>query len=91
MNDAKRRLVHGNEFPYDEPDSWWYEELEDPGPPSLPMDWAHAAARGVVCDLKGRRKIKDGFNRVDENIRKQIVLDLAAIIRQARFLYGKPQ
>ena len=86
--DALARLQHGNKFPYDASDKWWYEEIEDPGPPPEPKDWAHAAARGVVADLQDRRGIKDGFNRVDEETRKNIVETIAAIIRQGRFHYG---
>lgn len=49
----------------------------------IPKDWAHAAARGVVADLQGRRAIKWGFDDIDEEIRAEIVASLAAIIRLA--------
>lgn len=81
--DNLKSLRHGNRFPFDAPDSWWESTDE---PPAFD-DWAHAAARGVLADLQDRRGIKDGFNRIDEDTRKQIVLDLAGIIRQARLQY----
>lgn len=81
--DNLKALRHGNRFPYDAPDSWWESDDEPPGF----EDWAHAAARGVLADLQDRRGVKGGFQRIDEDTRKQIVLDLAGIIRQARFLY----
>lgn len=81
--DNLKKLRHGNRFPYDATDEWWESDSEPP-----PVDdWAHAAARGVLADLTDRRGVKNGFSRIDEEIRKQIVLDIAGIIRQARFQY----
>lgn len=79
-----RSLKHGASFPYDASDEWWYEESEASTPPPAATDWAHAAARGIVANLKDRRGIKDGFNRVDEDVRREIVEDIATIIRLAK-------
>lgn len=76
----KITLERGNKWPYDAPDAWWGG---DGGDPPKPVDWAHAAARGVLYDLNDRGGIKHGFANIDENIRKDIVVALAAIIRAA--------
>jgi hypothetical protein len=49
-------------------------------------DWAEMAARGVVYDLLDRRNIKHGFNNVDEDVRREIIVTLADIIRTAKAL-----
>lgn len=79
--DARRRLAHGNKFPYDAPDGWWEGGT---GTPPSSVDWAHAAARGVIADLKDRHTIKRGFSDVDEEIRIELVNTLAEIIREAK-------
>lgn len=79
--EAAKDLEIGNEYPYDAPDSWWNGDIEVE--PPAPTDAAHAAARGIIHDLKDRRGIKVGFTDVDEDIRKEIVDRLAEIIRQA--------
>ena len=78
---AAQSLENGGEFPYDAPDSWW--QATDNSEPPSPKDMAHAAARGIIADLKDRRGIKSGFERVDEETRRQIVERAAEIIRQA--------
>lgn len=79
MDQAKNSLEGGAEYPYDAPDNW-----DRSVTPSLPAtDWAHAAARGILYNLNDRRDIKDGFRDVDEDVRKEIVESLAAIIREA--------
>lgn len=77
----KFSLEHGAEFPYDASDKWWDGDGSNPPPPK---DWAHAAARGVISDLEGRRGIKNGFADLDEDIRAEIVVTLADIIRLAQ-------
>ncbi len=76
---AKISLEHGAKYPYDATDKWWESE----GVLLPPDDWAHNAARGVLTDLQDRRNIKQGFENVDEDMRKEIVLSLAGIIRDA--------
>ena len=76
---TKQRLKHGNSFPLDAPDSWWESTGDNP---PLPIDKAHATARGVIAELQDRRGIKNGFDNLDEDIRKEIVEKLADIIRQ---------
>jgi hypothetical protein len=77
---AQHTLTRGEKFPYDANDAWWAGRGDSP-PPST--DWAHAAARGVIADLKDRRGIKHGFNDIDEGVRAEIVDALANIIRAA--------
>ena len=77
---ARRTLARGLKYPYDAPSGWW--RGEGSVPPS-PRDWAHAAARGVIADLTDRHTIKRGFEGIDDDIRKEIVGSLAAIIRAA--------
>ena len=78
---AEFRLRHGAKYPFDAPDSWW--EAEHTPEPPLATDWAHRAARGVLCDLMDRRGIKRGFEELDEDVRVEIAESLAAIIRLA--------
>lgn len=77
---AKHSLVAGSRWPYDASDAWWESEHTKPLPPK---DWAHSAARGILHDLNDRRGIKQGFNGIDEDIRKEIAESIAAIIREA--------
>lgn len=86
---ALQSLEHGGEFPYDAPDEWW-NDVEDGNDPSLPVDFAHAAARGIIADLKDRRGIKRGFDGVSEEVRVTVVAQMAEIIRQAQELFRKP-
>ncbi len=67
---AKHSLEHGQEFPYDG---------ERPC-----VDWAHAAARGVLADFLDRRGIKWELQKVDDEVRVDIVDAIAAIIRAAK-------
>lgn len=69
MADARFHFNLGQKSPY------------DAGRPC--EDWAHAAARGVISDLKDRRGIKNGFNDVDDDIKSEIVDSMAEIIRIA--------
>jgi hypothetical protein len=78
MDSAKHALEHGQQYPYDAPDSW---SSDNPPPPA--KDWAHAAARGILSDLNDRRSIKNGFLGIDEDVRVEIVESLAGIIRAA--------
>lgn len=82
-DDAERALAGGARFPYDAPDSWWHSNDEDGSKAPPATDWAHAAARGVMTDLNDRSGIKHGFRGIDEEIRVEITLALAEIIRAA--------
>jgi hypothetical protein len=81
---AAKRLRMGSEYPYDASDEFWEDGIIK-APEEV--DWAHFAARGVIADLMDRRAIKRGFERVDEEIRREIVESLADIIRTARDLH----
>lgn len=80
---AQRRLKHGAMFPYDAGDSWWQSEDEE-NPPPPAVDWAHAAARGVLADLGDRRGIKNSLDGLDEDIKAELVETIADIIREAK-------
>lgn len=83
MKTAKEALLHGDEFPFDAHDSWWYNGDEDKGPPPAPFDWAHRAARGIIAELKERRGIKGGFTDLEEKVRVELVQKIARIIGAA--------
>lgn len=73
---AKSSLEMGEKFPYDDfPD--------DSDTPSPAVDWAHAAARGVLADLEGRRGVGQELERVDDETRVELVQSVAEIIRFA--------
>jgi hypothetical protein len=67
---ALRALDQGRRYPYD-------EKASDAD------DWATQAARGVLIDLQDRRGIKHGFLDIDVDVRADIVVALAEIIRAA--------
>lgn len=79
-DEAKRLLAKAARFPYDAPDSWWSSSAKM-GPAAV--DWAHAAARGVLADLTDRGGIKRAFEGIDQDVRSDIVCALSAIIRAA--------
>ncbi|HGY9634365.1 hypothetical protein ACLPJG_26655 [Pseudomonas aeruginosa] len=74
---AKSKLEMGEKFPYDDfPD-------DDSAMPSPAVDWAHAAARGVLADLEGRRGVGQELEQVDDETRVELVQSVAEIIRLA--------
>lgn len=75
---------HGQEFPFDATDEWWSSDDLDDGPPP-PIDWAHAAARGIIADIQSREDLCDIFahSEFDAETRVNMVLTMAAIIRLA--------
>lgn len=77
--DAQHALDMGAKYPYDAEDV-----------PTPPVDWAHAAARGVLADLCDRRGINWEFESVDTEVRIDIVEALSAIIRLAGEVSDKP-
>ena len=83
MTNPRTRIEQGNAHPYDAPDAWWNSDGENP---PAPVDWAHAAARGVLADLGDRRGLKHAINDLDveEDTRAELVASLAAIIRAAK-------
>lgn len=74
MAGAELHVKLGNQYPYDMAGSGRFRK---------PKDWAVVAARAVLSDLCDRGRIKHGFNNIDHCIRKEIVDDLAEIIRLA--------
>jgi hypothetical protein len=81
--DASRALIEGDEFPYDAADRWWCTHADVVGRPPKPSDFAHRAARGIIANLRDRRGVKNGFDRIDEDMRIDMVNDAAEIIREA--------
>jgi hypothetical protein len=73
---AQISLETGRKFPYD--------QGERRRPPKA-KDWAEAAARGVLADLCDRRGIKWALqdDEITDDVRREIVASLAAIIRLA--------
>ncbi len=77
MSNAQITLKFSDDYPYE------IDEDATPKADLKPTDWAHRAARGVLSDLSDRRGIKWELQKVDMDIRKDIVSDLAEIIRLA--------
>jgi hypothetical protein len=78
-----KQIKHGNAYPFDERDAWWNSDNE-PQKPSKPKDWAHAAARGIIAGLQDRQGIKHQLTtEIDEDTRREIVEEIASIIRAA--------
>lgn len=77
---ARYRLEHGARFPFDASDKW--NNTINPKPLAT-KDWAHAAARGIIADLKDRGGIKHVLDAIDHVTRKEMVTTLAEIIREA--------
>lgn len=83
MDDNPSTIKHANKYPFDATDSWWNDtDLTNPPPPK---DAYHSAARAVVCDLQDRRDIKHllRVDRMDEEVRQELVATLASIIKTA--------
>ena len=78
---AQRALDCGAERPFDAPEGWRNENLDEPPPPA--SDWAHEAARGVLYDLSDRRGVKYELAQIDAETRAELVASLAEIIREA--------
>lgn len=72
---ATQNLEAGSKFPYDQPD-----DVDAPVPAT---DWAHAAARGVLSNLRGRGGIGNELEQLDEELRQEIISEAAEVIRQA--------
>lgn len=82
MSDIAKNLIEAAaQFPYDAPDAWW-QASDLPPPPAL--DWAHAAARGILGDLKGRSGVGNELAGLDEDVRAELVESVADIIRTAQ-------
>jgi len=74
------RVHAGNEYPYDAPDNWWKNVAPKEIPP---RNWAHAAARGVMAELRGDSLNSRGLLEADEETRDALIHMLELIIRAA--------
>lgn len=72
---AKAKLEHGAQYPYDRPDNGTEPRAEE--------DWAHRAARGILADLTDRRGVGQELKVCDGEIRMDIIDKAAWIIRAA--------
>lgn len=77
-----REIAHGNAYPFDASNDWWHSSG---GNPPEPKDWAVSAARGIIANLQGRQGIKHQLaeGEIDEKTRREIVNQIARIIRYA--------
>lgn len=69
---AARQIAWGARYPYDDP--------EDAAPAK---DWAQAAVRGILDDLRDRGGIKHYLDDIDVETRVEIVRGLADVVRAA--------
>lgn len=76
MSDAAFSLEHGTEFPYHG---------------RKPKNQAERIALGILADLSDRRGIKWELEKVDEEVRRDIVKALAAIIEEGSELPAQPK
>lgn len=85
MDDNLLMIKLANDYPFDAPDSWWNDISSPPQSPSVPKDAYHSAARAVIHDLQDRRDIKHllRVDRMDEEVRQELVATLASIIKTA--------
>ena len=72
--EASRNLRQGVRYPYHRTaDGEAYE----------PEDWCERAALGILYDLGDRRGVKHELERIDADVRADLVRDLSDIIRTA--------
>jgi len=77
------RISVGNRWPFDGSDKWWANSNL---PAAAPKDWAHSAARGIIEALQDRSGIKHELREqnIEEETRREIVEEIAEIIRAAK-------
>lgn len=82
-------LYRASMWPYDATDAWIMRD--DETPPPIAEKWSIAAARAIIYNLLDRRGIKQElqWHKVDEDVRKEIVNTIAAIIDMAPAWYER--
>ena len=75
-------LYLGVESPFDASDHFHSEFPNIPAPEAI--DWAHAAARGIATNLRERTGIQEGFQGLSEEVRLDLIAEIAQIIRLAK-------
>ncbi|MNR16126.1 hypothetical protein D3C85_1327000 [compost metagenome] len=81
---AARMLGYSDRNPFDAPDAWRWSDDESPPPPAA--DWAERAARAIISEFDDRGAAMNEAlhpEKVDEDTRKEIIVVMAVIIRQA--------
>jgi hypothetical protein len=82
LMDARPKIEHALKHPYDGIKGM---------PATVPLGWAHVAARGILADLTDRRGLDHEFNNIDEATRREIVEAMADIVLLAFMEYrGSP-
>lgn len=88
--DARQSLTSSGYYPYDAPNYWWDRVIDhgvrsDVGDPPDPLDWAHAAARGIILYAQNRDEgvIASAFDELGDQERSDTVHAIADIIRLA--------
>lgn len=82
---AARMLGYGDRNPFDASDAWIWRDDQTTPPPAAD-DWAERAARGIISEFDDRGAAMNEAlhpEKVDEDTRKEIIVVMAAIIRQA--------
>lgn len=74
------RVERGANFPFDGSDEFWSTDATFQPDPA--RNWVHAAARGIMSDVRDRRGIKQSFQIFEwiEADRVRLISDLSAII-----------
>lgn len=80
LDAAMQRVTAGNAYPYDAPDNWWRNTTAREIPP---RNWAHAAARGVMAELRTDPNDIHRIQDADQIARDRLVHMLELIIRAA--------
>jgi hypothetical protein len=79
--DSVQALRASATYPYDAPDAFRKSRTGSVAPPAI--DWAHAAARGVMDLLSSDRRLDQELGRLRFEHRQDLVNRAGAIIRQA--------
>ncbi len=93
--DARQSLTSSGYYPYDAPNCWWDRVIDHGvrsavGDPPEPVDWAHAAARGIILYAQNRDEgvIASAFEELGDQERCETANAIAEIIRLAAKDWG---
>lgn len=71
---AEFSIKHGNKFAYD------LMHKDEDCSTRVGTHWSIIAARGVLSNFKDRRGLRNELDNIDDDIREEMVLELAEII-----------